>query len=79
MSDIGSADPNFVPQTFWVEVIPGFEDCRFKISSLKNTIPLVEIFTAHPQNKPEQDLTPANLIVSNLEAGGLPPWAPLLR
>jgi hypothetical protein len=73
MSDIGSADPNFVPQMFWVEVIPGFEDCRFKISSSKNTIPLVEIFTAHPQNKPEQDLTPANLMFSNSEVGGLPP------
>jgi hypothetical protein len=73
MSDIGSADPNFVPQTFWVEVIPGFEDCRFKISSSKVTIPLVEIFTAHPQNKPEQDLTPANLMLINSEEEGLPP------
>lgn len=73
MSDTGSADPNFIPQTFWVEVIPGFEDIRFKISSSKDTIPLVEIFTGHPQNKPEEDLTPANLTTSNLDVGGLPP------
>jgi hypothetical protein len=73
MSDTGSVDPNFVPQMFWVEVIPGFEDCHFKITSSKNTIPLVEIFTAHPENKPEQDLTPSNLMLSNSEEEGLPP------
>jgi hypothetical protein len=57
-------DPNINPfQMMWVEVIPGCEECRFKIKTSKNTIPLVGIYGFHDVNTIEQDLTPANRLV----------------